>query len=317
MTRSNVLRYLRLVLGFVLLGLLFYWVPLAQFVATLSRAAYGVVLLAFLLTLVNFTLSILKLQLALSALGYAVGFAHVMRAYYIGTFFNNFIPTSVGGDLVKTYELNKHEGSDVSTSTLAVVAERLSGIFVLGSIGVYYLFALPGFFRAVGFSFIGQGRLWTIAVLLTTAVFLPSTWWLTESDSDGDSLASKLATWLNFPREHSGTTLVLIFLSVCFHVSRAVIFVLLGWSLGAEISLTVALFVLPVIAFAAFLPISMGGIGLREGIITFCLHAFGVPLDASLGVSILMRLFSVLHAGFGGYLYALRPAVTTPGTQTE
>lgn len=309
MTDSSFLQTLRVGFSLVLFGLLFYWVPLGDFAAALSNASYDLVVLAFLLTVLNFGLSTFKLHFALRTLGHSVRFGSVLRAYYIGTFFNNFIPTSIGGDLVKTLELNKIEGIELSDNMLSVVAERLSGILVLLGLGTFFLFRSPQLFRTVGFTFIEQGRIWTVIVALFTLISLLLTWWLTDSDSGSDSWMSNLRDWLHFPREYPTATGLLLGVSALFHGSRAVIFVLLGWAFGVEIPLEISLFVLPIIAFAAFLPISLGGIGLREGIITFCLHAFGVPLDASLGISMILRLFSVIHSTAGGYCYTISPPV--------
>lgn len=309
MPTSRFFRLLRLVFSLCLLVLLFYWVPIGNFLNALAGVSYGFVTIAFLLTLVNFSLSISKLNITLNTLGNDLRILDVARAYYVGTFFNNFIPTSVGGDVIKTYELNKTSRGTLSDDMLSVAVERLTGIAVLGGLAVYFLFLNPTYYRNVGLSFIHQGQLWTLVVLLLSAFMLVGTWIVTDAENDeaNNTWASNLREWIHFPSSYPGTTVVLIVLSGFLHLSRAIIFLLLARGFGVNLSIPVALFVLPIIAFSAFLPISMGGIGLREGIITFCLNAFGVPIDTSFGVSVIFRLFSLVHSTIGGIVYSLTP----------
>ncbi len=100
----------------------------------------------------------------------------------------------------------------------------------------------------------------------------------------------------------------MLLLSGIFHGLRVLVFILLAWALGHGLGIVVVLFILPIIAFVSLLPISMGGIGLREGIITFCLSTFGLSLE----VSLIVRTFSIIHSGLGGLIH-----VWSVGTPTS
>lgn len=278
--------------------------PLPRVLSALLSADPILLLVAFGLTAIGIVLSSVKLNLVLAALSTPVSFGKALRAYYVGTFFNNFIPTSVGGDVVKVLELNRHESTNFSNNSLTVIIERLFGILVLFGIAGVFLIWTPGWYREVGLSFLQDGRNWLLAVVVVTVLAVCLNYFLkTDEKETVSSWKKRTREWLRFPVDNPGTTLSVLGLSALFHGLRALTFVLLGASLGFEISFSVALFVLPIIAFASFLPISLGGIGLREGIITFCLYTFGLPLEVSLSLSLLVRAFSIVHSGLGGMIY--------------
>lgn len=276
------------------------------------RAHPGLVAIAFVISVVEILLSSLKLNLVLAALGTPVRFTATWSAYYVGTFFNNFIPTSIGGDLVKVLELNKIESTDLAGNGLSVMVERISGIAVLLALAGGFVLVKPGWYRAVGLSFLQDGRLWLYAVLGLSVVAVLLNFVLRDEREDPPIWKTRLQEGLAFPVEFPGTSALVVLLSVFFHGLRAFNFVLLAWALGHDINISVVLFVLPIIAFASFLPISMGGIGLREGIITFCLHTFGLPLGVSLSLSLLIRVFSVVHSVAGGCVFLLESNPATP-----
>ena len=57
-------------------------------------------------------------------------FTHLWGLYYVGIFFNNFLPTEVGGDVLRSYEVAKDTGKYLE-SLVAVTAERVTGFYAL------------------------------------------------------------------------------------------------------------------------------------------------------------------------------------------
>ena len=75
----------------------------------------------------------------LVAAGVRVSYAHVLRQYFIGVFVNNFLPSTVGGDVAKVYYLGRDHG--YRTVTASVILDRILGIGLLSlySAGVLWL----------------------------------------------------------------------------------------------------------------------------------------------------------------------------------
>lgn len=247
-----------------------------------------------------------------------INFIDSVRAYYVGTFFNNFIPTSVGGDLVKVFQLNKTSTTTTSGCSMTVFLERVSGIGTLVTFAGIFAWLRPSWYAQVGLGFLQYGQLWILASLIMAAVVLAINLVSRKGkEPQGNNLLSQVLRWFDFPLNYPLTTLSLLTLSVIFHGLRALSFVLIAKGLGSDLSILVAIFVLPVIAFATFLPISLGGIGLREGIITFCLKSFGLSLGVSLSLSLLVRAFSITHSLIGGLIYLFEPPIRTESATAE
>jgi uncharacterized protein (TIRG00374 family) len=266
--------------------------------------------LAFALSVSGVLISGLKLHVVLRALDYSVDLFSVLRAYFIGAFFNNFIPTSVGGDIIKILELNRIELTTTTDNSLSVIVERISGIIVLLSIGSAFLWIQPQWYRLVGLGFLENGQYWLISVFIFSLIVLViNRFGSPDKNKETTGWRNHLNQWLKFPITFTGTSVLVLALSAVFHAIRALVIVLLVTALGHKLVYGMALFILPIIAFAAFLPISMGGIGLREGIITFCLNTFGIPLGSAFGASLILRLLTLFHSVTGGILYALGPQI--------
>jgi uncharacterized protein (TIRG00374 family) len=69
-------------------------------------------------------------HLLLGASGVSIGFQQSFRFYFVGLFFNNFLPANVGGDAVKVYDVSR-VGSDVSQVVAVTLLDRLIRIFSL------------------------------------------------------------------------------------------------------------------------------------------------------------------------------------------
>ncbi|MFC1814571.1 lysylphosphatidylglycerol synthase transmembrane domain-containing protein, partial [Thermodesulfobacteriota bacterium] len=84
-------------------------------------------------------------QVLLRAQGMRTPYCRLVQLYYIGTFFNTFLPSGFGGDVVKTYELSRQTSSGASAVS-TVLVDRLMGLAVLLAMA---LVALPFSWRYV------------------------------------------------------------------------------------------------------------------------------------------------------------------------
>ncbi|MEW6455906.1 MAG: lysylphosphatidylglycerol synthase transmembrane domain-containing protein, partial [Acidobacteriota bacterium] len=88
------------------------------------------IIFAFLLHFVGISFSSNRWQILLRAHNINVNLVKLLKFYFIGNFFNTFLPTGVGGDIMRMYYISKQtEKSIPSMST--VLIERFTGIFIL------------------------------------------------------------------------------------------------------------------------------------------------------------------------------------------
>ncbi len=106
---------------------------------TLVRIPPSVLLVAFIMMLLSVAVSAYKWQIMLKLHGVHFGFSKLHGYNFTAVLFNNFLPTSIGGD---GYRIFKTFGNPRSSSVIAVVMGRLTGIIALLAIGYFYSFVV-------------------------------------------------------------------------------------------------------------------------------------------------------------------------------
>jgi hypothetical protein len=286
--------------------------------AALAGAKPGWVCAAFALHFVGLLISAVRWRLLLMAQGADVPLAFLARSLLVGTFFNNFLPSTVGGDLVRASDTAAHAGSGTGALTVVLV-ERASGILVLG------FFALAGLLTgAVG----GDGGATAAAVATTVllAFFFacvpllrprplaalcrffgrrPASVegrWTSVARGAVDRLLRTLEALAAAPRILAATMALAVLLqaNVILHY----------WCVTRALDLSVGpgalLIVVPVATVLLLLPVSINGIGAREAVFAYLLGRHGVPLAQAIAFS-WVAYGTVLGQGLaGGLVYALR-----------
>jgi len=230
----------------------------------------------------------------------------------IGFFFNNFLPTTIGGDVFRTYDSSKKANISLSTSASVILVERFSGIVSAVTYAVVALF--------LGFTTIGNQSViipivifFVITIILAFFIINPSVLRLGKLFSRfkylrklKERLYNIYKTLMSFKKYKMALIKVLIF---SFLLQFAVIlnYFLAARALGINLTLTTFIFIVPVVATIAMIPISIGGIGLRENSFVFILVAMGTANEKAALCSLLIFFMLVLVGIAGGIVYIVRP----------
>ena len=128
---KRLIYFLKLTFGFGLFGGLLIWNDNFRNLIDIFKSIEPifVVILLFLGIALNW-ISCLKWRLFLERQGFEIGMYRLLGLYFIGKFFNNFIPSMVGGDLTRTYLLGRQINSQ-SKSFASVFLERFTGLIAL------------------------------------------------------------------------------------------------------------------------------------------------------------------------------------------
>jgi len=230
----------------------------------------------------------------------------------IGQFFNNILPTSIGGDVFRTYDASKKAGIPMGTSASIILVERFSGVV---SAAVYAVAAL-----FLGFTAIGNQPViipiiifFIVTIIIAFLIINPSVFKLGRIFNRFRlmrKLREKLSNVYNTLTSFKKYKLVLIrVLIYSFLLQFSVIlnYYLAARALGINLTLTAFIFIVPVVAIIAMIPISIGGIGLRESSIVFIMVALGVANNKAALCSLLILFMLVLVGIVGGIIYVIRP----------
>ena len=285
-----------------------------QIRAVLAGVNPFLVLFAVVLHLLSFLAGGVRWWLLFRHINGPIAFRRVWPSYYLGVFFNNVLPSAYGGDLARTARLymSGFSGSALVGSTLA---DRLLGLAALMAMGgVALALTPPGPMNQLALMVCGIGLL--IVVSAVMVAMLPN--WARVLDSGyGERWPRLHAVLACFPRFRTAPGLILkaFALSVLNQLLVVIALLVLAPKLGINISAVQLVVVLVLVFLVASLPISLGGLGPREGAMMGLLLPLGADAASVLALSAVYLLVLWGSTLPGALMLLLRePKVTnSPG----
>ncbi len=264
---------------------------------------------AFLLIAGGFLISALRWQVLLKAHGAVIPLKELVRMYLIGTFFNNFMPTTIGGDIVRTYDVSKKTRS-LGQSLAVIVVERLTGVFAL----ICYSFSG----LVLGYSKFGNvPMVWYAGgiffIFLAAAAFLIKNFQGIHLEPSSPSLLEKAKIKIHrilntfyFYKDHKERLSQAILLAFLLQLNVIVFFFIISCALKISAPFYYFLLIVPLIHVVLMFPVSINGIGVRENAFIFFLAKIGVDSAESIALALISFAMVLAYAVIGGVLYAAR-----------
>src|SRR4030043_375462 len=128
--RSTIIFVLRLTISAVLIWFLFTRIDWRELFATFADVDVIAIILLLLFSVLLILTSVLKWYSLLRSKGINVSIIRLYGLYMVGYFFNNILPSSVGGDVIRMYELAR-KTKNQSESVASVFMERYIGMAAL------------------------------------------------------------------------------------------------------------------------------------------------------------------------------------------
>ena len=250
------------------------------------------------------TISALKWQILLSIHGISFDFGKLHRYYFTAMFFNNFLPTNIGGDGYRIYKTMQNPHSKAA-AVISVLTERITGIWallVLGLVGGTILFmqgtaTIPELGGLLGFFGV------FVAVVPIFLMFSRRTvTWLLAKKTFPHKIRKVLERFGDY-RHHTFRTLQVILLSFFFHLFTLSWMLILIKAIGATSSVVKLVVAVAISNMVALLPISINGIGLMDGSFICVAGKFGMNYESALMVMVLIRALLIPLSLIGGMLY--------------
>jgi len=301
--RSLATSLVRVALSLLALAILFQQVGGQQVWQTLQRADLRQLGAAWLLFLVGIVIRVFRWRVLLLGLGERPPFWLLLKLYLVGGFFNAFLPTGFGGDVVRVLELG-HGGSGRSAALGTVLVDRLTGILSLMGIG---LIVVP-FARELSpwlrwaFVVMAGGGLAAGGLLLDGRILRRLTAWLPESISltgDGKLASVYAAVTGSGPKAVAGA----LVLSTVFNLLNVVVYWLCACAVGIKLPLAFYFVVVPLLSLSLLLPISVGGLGARDWVAQLLLAPTAVAQPTTAAWTLLVWAVTAAAGLIGGILY--------------
>jgi glycosyltransferase 2 family protein len=309
---------LKLLVSAGLLGYFLTRIHVERFLQTLATAKVSYVVTAMMVYLVTQGISAMRWTALARPLGIKTPFNAMLRYYLIGMFFNLFGPSTVGGDVSRVYYLVRDEdaraqGHSVTTvhATMSVLMDRAIGMVVLVWLGAAGLLLFPDY--AVPHT----ARIATFLLalgLLAGALITPLLRRLLPED--GHHLVVKLRLAFRAYRTHWRALVNASLFSLAIHLVQAWMHVVMGSALGLNVPFSFAIIIYPLVGTFAAIPISLNGLGLREGGYIFLLAVIGIGTEKGIAFGILLFLVVAFDSLIGGLVFLLqqgsKPADVVP-----
>lgn len=238
-------------------------------------------------------------QILAESLGFQRSLMELLRLYYVGGFFNLFLPSTVGGDVSRCYYLVKGTGMH-KEGFYSVLADRASGIAVL------FLCASFGILLSPGASSLPWQLKWPIyagtfgifCVLpfmpFLTRTFLGERNWLTRQFNE----SAARVFW-----EHRTLIPVSLFWSFASQIMLVFCHYGVGMALGLNIPLWYCFVFYPSVAVLGFVTPSFNGIGIREWAYTYFLIMIGIDKSHALTYALMWLGLTTFASLLGGVVY--------------
>lgn len=285
-------------------------IPFAQIVDAARGTNGWLLALAYLMLLLSLFVRAGRWLVLLRGLQSQVPFRRLLELYFVGSFFNAFLPSGFGGDVVRAAEVTREV--DTGTAVGTVLVDRLTGLMVLF---VMALAALPS-----SADLLPPELVWPLAAvalvgLIVSGILLHGGLLRRVSPFLESVLPPKLAGKLA-PAGDGPVGRVLGAVSGCgwqavgLALAASLVFnsILVGWwavcgrALGLSVPLTAYITFIPVLSLALMVP-SIGGLGVRESIAPVLFGAVGVAEPQAVALSLIIWVLNRATGVVGGLVY--------------
>ncbi len=299
----------RLLISGILVYILVTRIDMAELLASFKNMKLSLVFGA--IGLVYFCNLILayKWRVILQFLNVNTGYLRLVKFYFIGTFFRYFLPGGFGSDLVRGYSMFKDRQK--KTPVIAsLVMERITsfaaGLILAGAawallfslirstVGGFELLIIAlAFLAAIALGYYFRNSL--ISLFLGKILKTPRVRKLTQETIE------EIFSLLTMPKR----LILLLTISVVYHLLTTILCYLVGLALGIDVPFFYYMVFIPIISVVIRLPISLYGIGVREGIFVIFFGHVGLSAEKAVSISLLVFTIGVLSSLVGGVLYML------------
>jgi uncharacterized membrane protein YbhN (UPF0104 family) len=284
-----------------LLAVLAWQIDWALVGLSFSRLRLDLGLAAVLVFLVCQVISGVRWWLVARPLGFEQTPGQFVRYTFIALYFNLFLPTSFGGDVVRTWYLAGQSGRR-GAATLTVLVDRLSGLM--------WLLLLAGVAATCCPMGLEAWILWTVYGAVACAAIaggaLMLLWRYAHWEGRVGQLLDQLGLWLRRP----GLLVASSLLALLVQAGNVVIVWILGRALGMTIPASYYWIAVPMVALLTLLPVSINGLGVREGGMLLFFAPFGVESTTILSLTFLWFAVFVITGVVGGGVYLCSKADT-------
>jgi len=302
--KNKLLMALKIVVSLLSLFFVIHTVDLSNITTVAVSINPGCVLVALGVFWIAQIVSSLRCVYIVNALGRDLALSTSVKAHFVGLWFNQVLPTSLGGDVLKVAVLKQAIGLGVALRS--TILDRFSGLFILM---LAILITLPLYSRVIPLEqnavLLGL-KILSIGFLVATLILAWATTKIRKHLGHAPLLSKFLSPVSDIWLFRKGRALWRqLWTSTIVHLNGIAAYGLLGMALGFDVDLLTFVLIVPLVFLIALLPISFAGWGVREVGAIWLFGLVGIPKENALILSIAYGSMLIL-AGLPGLILFLR-----------
>ncbi|MDZ7840187.1 MAG: lysylphosphatidylglycerol synthase transmembrane domain-containing protein [Gammaproteobacteria bacterium] len=295
------------------IGLLVFLATKLEWSQVIDRAVqldWWMLPVAVVIHMIVWALSNLRWWLLLRVHSLGHTYTDLLKPTFIGAFFNNLLPSSTGGDLFRMYHVYR-QGYGAAPAVSPIITERAVGLLCMIALATLMVFQFGDqslFFqglRAVLFWLLAAGTAGMLIVSVPGTYYalhrFLQRWDRFRAVSALLGITEAVHTYLRRP----GLLGILALVSLVLQGMQIIIFLILGAGVDAPLDPSQYLFIVPVVLVAASIPVTVGGLGVREAAAITLFTSAGMSPEHAAAVSLLFIPVIVL-SGLPGLWFFLR-----------
>lgn len=285
---------LRTTVSALALFYLVFQIEWAVFVQNLQEMNLLFVALAFASVIASIVVSAYKWFLLCKLHG-NISFNETFRWYYIGFFLNNFLPGSIGGDVARVYFAGKKLGSQQAIASVTVERVFAGIALALCSFTGILFFNMDNSPLLQIFTFIGI--IAVIYCLLFVTLFQNLVIKLTNGK------IKPFYETITVYTQKKGTLIKLLLFSFLFQLCYILVSSFLFIAMDVSVPFLAQIGFISLISILTMIPISINGLGIREGAYVLLFAMVGVAESISLAVSLMFFILVLIGTSIGGIIW--------------
>ena len=302
----------KLIFSLSLMAFVLYLADLEEFITAAANVSIIYLIMFALLVYVDRALVVYKWNLLLIARNVHVPFMHMFSLYSTAVLAGVVLPTTVGGDMFRVYDL-KRRNISMKTSIASIMVERALGFVCMLAIATIGLGVSVYLMSDSWAQF--AGIVWAIIISVIMCVgfvlVLRNETFNTKlnefSEKHGHRWGiGKIHDLYLYCRSYRNDVAVLVkvtFLTLIRQCVPILMNVTLVYAYGIEASFLELVAIIPIIVLGTRLPISMDGIGVQEGLYVVLFGLVGISASQALLMSITFRAMAMLSTLPFGIMY--------------
>ena len=316
MTASNTKKYL-LVFAKVCLSFgLIYWLlrgaDLQTIWQTVQSANPWFLLLAFAMFYVGFALMVLRWRILLRLEDLDAPFWYLFRSVNIAVLFNNLLPSIIGGDAYRMYDVWRL-GASKTKSVAVILIDRFLGMFALVTYGAVAALLVPEATAAIPGLPLYLGGILCAMLVIMWMVFGSGEkllrWFLgIESRllSIPQRIVRKVSDALALYKGRGDALVKGLLISYGIQFNVVVHFIVITLALGLDVPPLAMFVIIPVATLIMLMPVSINGIGVREAILVFMFGIYGVSAESAIAFAWVWLAMLLGQGVVGGIVFMFR-----------